>query len=192
MTILLFWSLLIPAPLEGIANPEVSPNPAKALWYFLGIQELLLHFHPLVGAIIIPILALGTLFLLPFFDIDIDSVGVYFRSWRGRYLSLFAFGISLIITPAWVALDEFFLHWSSWLPNWPSLIFEGLIPFAVALLGLLMLDEFVKRAFRASMEERILHLFVFLLTALVVLTIIGIFFRGPGMSLYWPWEMPIH
>jgi hypothetical protein len=55
-----------------------------------------------------------------------------------------------------------------------------------------MLDEFVKRAFRARMEERILHLFVFLLTALVVLTIIGIFFRGPGMSLYWPWEMPIH
>ena len=78
------------------------------------------------------------------------------------------------------------------MPNWTSLISEGLIPFAVALLGLLMLDEFVKRAFRARMEERILHLFVFLLTALVVLTIIGIFFRGPGMSLYWPWEMPIH
>ena len=54
IAVLLTWSMLVPAPLEGIANPLHSPNPAKAPWYFLGIQELLLHFHPLVGAVVIP------------------------------------------------------------------------------------------------------------------------------------------
>jgi len=130
--------------------------------------------------------------LLPFVDINLDSVGVYFRSRRGRYLNLLALGMSLLVTPAWIVLDELFLDWTNWLPAWPSLISDGLIPFSVLLLGLLMLDEMVKRAFQAGTEDRILFIFIFLLAALVVLTIVGIFFRGPGMSLYWPWDMPTH
>jgi len=90
LAIIFTWSMFVPAPLEGIANPAVSPNPAKAPWYFLGIQELLLHFHPFIGAILIPGLALGVLAMLPFFDLSMDSVGIYFRSKRGRYLSLLA------------------------------------------------------------------------------------------------------
>ncbi len=190
IAILLAWSMLVPAPLEGIANPDLSPNPAKAPWYFLGLQELLLHFHPLVAAVIIPGLALGALLLLPFYDIQISSVGVYFRSLRGRFLSLLALGTALLITPAWVLLDEYLLDWSAWLASWPSLISNGLVPLAVVVLGLVALDELVKRGLRATQEERILFIFVFLVTALVVLTAIGIFFRGPGMSLYWPWDIP--
>ena len=103
IAIIMIWGMLVPAPLEGIANPEVSPNPAKAPWYFLGIQELLLHFHPLVGAILIPTLGLGALAFLPFYDLQPQNVGVYFRSWRGRYLALLAGGLALLLTPAWVA-----------------------------------------------------------------------------------------
>ena len=55
------------------------------------------------------------------------------------------------------------------------------------LLALIGLDEAVKLIFKANLEERILFLFLFLFTALVVLTIVGIFFRGPGMALVWPW-----
>ncbi len=192
MAILLVWAIFVPAPLEGIANPGVSPNPAKAPWYFMGIQELLLHFHPLVGAIIIPGIALTALALLPFYDVTTQSVGVYFRSRRGRYLALFAVGLGLLATPTWVLLDEFVLHWTVWLPTWPTLLSNGLIPFAIILLGLFGLDGFAQKALRATPEERVLTLFIFLFTALIVLTIIGVFFRGPGMSLYWPWEMPAH
>lgn len=192
MAILLVWAIFIPAPLEGIANPAVSPNPAKAPWYFMGIQELLLHFHPLVGAIIIPGIALTALALLPFYDVTTQSVGVYFRSWRGRYLALFAVGLGLLTTPTWVLLDEFVLHWTVWLPTWPTLLSNGLIPFLIILLGLFGLDEFTRKALRSTPEELVLTVFIFLFTALIVLTIIGIFFRGPGMSLYWPWEMPVH
>jgi quinol-cytochrome oxidoreductase complex cytochrome b subunit len=191
LAILLIWSMLVPAPLEGIADPQVSPNPAKAPWYFLGIQELLLHFHPFIAAVVIPGGVLAALFLLPFYDFSPDSVGVYFRSRRGRYLSVLAIGFGLILTPFWIVLDEFLLHWNTWLPGWPSLISTGLIPLAVALLGLIGLEEIVKRAFRAATEERILFVFLFLLTALVVMTLVGIYFRGSGMELFWPWEMPV-
>lgn len=192
LALILGWSMLVQAPLEGIADPAISPNPAKAPWYFLGIQELLLHFHPLVGAILIPALTLAALALLPFYDLTTSSVGVYFRSQRGRYLSLFAAGLSVVLTPLWVVLDEFFIDWAVWMPGWPSLISNGLVPLAILLLGLVGLDEWIKAAFKANREERILALFIFVLVALLILTIIGVYFRGAGMSLVWPWEIIIH
>ncbi|MEA3440249.1 MAG: cytochrome b N-terminal domain-containing protein [Chloroflexota bacterium] len=190
--IMLGWAMLVPAPLEGIANPDISPNPAKAPWYFMGLQELLMHFHPIVGAVVIPGLALITLAFLPFYDITQQSVGVYFRSWRGRYLVLISVGLSLLITPVWVLMDEFVINWAGWLPTWSSLISNGLIPLAVVLLGILLLDEVIHKIFGTNQEERVLFLFTFLFTALLVLTTIGIFFRGPGMGLFWPWEITMH
>ena len=189
--VLLVFAMLVPAPLKGIANPDISPNPAKAPWYFMGLQELLLHFHPLIGAIILPGLAVIGIFLLPFFDINLNSVGIYFRSHRGRSLAILAVGIALVITPIWVLLDEFVLNWSLWLPTWNTLLSNGLIPMAVILVPLILLDEWTVKFFHADTEERVLFIATFLFTAFVVLTIIGIFFRGPGMALYWPWNMPV-
>lgn len=188
--ILLIFSMLVPAPLEGIANPDVSPNPAKAPWYFMGLQELLLHFHPLVGAILLPSLAILAIFLLPFFDINLASVGIYFRSRRGRSLTLLAMGLALVATPLWVVLDEFVLNWTAWLPTWNTLLSNGLIPLAVVFIPLILLDEWSVKTFHADTEERVMFIATFLFTAFLVLTVIGIFFRGPGMSLYWPWAMP--
>ncbi len=188
--LLLVFAMFVPAPLEGIANPDVSPNPAKAPWYFMGLQELLLHFHPLVGAIVLPGLAVLAIFLLPFFDVNLNSVGIYFRSQRGRSMTLLAMGMALAAAPAWVLLDEFLLNWSAWLPTWDTLLSNGLIPLTVILLPLILLDSWTVKTFHADTEERVLFIATFLFTAFLVLTIVGIFFRGPGMSLYWPWAMP--
>jgi quinol-cytochrome oxidoreductase complex cytochrome b subunit len=190
IAIILVFSMLVPAPLEGIANPDISPNPAKAPWYFMGLQELLLHFHPLVGAIVLPGLTILAIFLLPFFDINLASVGVYFRSQRGRSLTVLGMGFALIAAPLWVVLDEYILNWTTWLPNWDALISNGLIPLAVILLPLILLDEWMYKKFHTDTEERVLFIATFIFTAFIVLTIIGIFFRGPGMSLYWPWAIP--
>ncbi len=189
LALLVAWAMWVPAPLEGIANPQVSPNPAKAAWYFLGLQELLLHFHPLVAAVLIPAAALLGLAALPFADYRAESTGIYFRSRSGRRLAVLATGLALLITPVWVVLDEFVVKWAEWFPAWPTLITSGLLPFAALVLGLLLLDELFSR-FGASIEERILALVIFLAVAFVVLTAIGIFFRGPGMGLFWPWAMP--
>ena len=97
----------------------------------------------------------------------------------------------MLATPVWVLMDEYLLNWTGWLPTWPSLISNGLIPLAVISLPLILMDDWVRKSFHADTEERVLFISTFLFIAFAVLTIIGIFFRGPGMALYLPWNMPV-
>jgi len=190
IAIIITFSVFVAAPLEGIADPNVSPNPAKAPWYFMGIQELLLHFHPFVAAIVIPTIALVGIFALPFIDHSTEHEGIYFRSKRGRSLAVMAVGFSLIMTSAWVVADDLFFDWTNWLANWPTIISNGFIPLALVVIVLALLDLWIDRTLKGTLEERILFLFTFVVVALIVLTVIGVFFRGPGMELFWPWDMP--
>jgi len=66
--VLILWSIFLKAPLEQPANRSVTPNPSKAPWYFLGLQELLTMFHPMVAGVTIPGVALGVLAITPYVD----------------------------------------------------------------------------------------------------------------------------
>lgn len=189
MAVVLIFSMVVNAPLEALANPDLSPNPAKAPWYFMGIQELLLHFHPLVASMIIPGLALGALVIMPYLDADMDSVGIWFRSNKGRRMALVAAGVGLVATPLLVVADEIVLDWAGWLPSLPTLLSNGFIPLAIVLLLLIGFYDGMKKRFAATNCETIQATFILLLTAFIVLTAIGIWFRGPGMALMWPWEV---
>jgi len=69
LAIVLVWiSLFFDAPLEGLANPMQTPNPAKAPWYFLGLQELLHYFPPVVAGVLIPTLVIIALVIIPYFN----------------------------------------------------------------------------------------------------------------------------
>lgn len=182
---LLLFAMLVDAPLEALANPDHSPNPAKAPWYFMGIQELLLHFHPLVAALLIPLAGLGTLAILPYLDADLDSVGIWFRSVKGRWMGVTAVVVGLLVTPLLVIADETWLDFPGWLPSLPTLLSNGLVPLALVILLLLGFYEGMKKVFAATRCETIQATFILLLTVFVVLTAIGIWFRGPGMALVW-------
>jgi len=65
---LLLFSIFVNAPLLGLANPNLTPNPSKAPWYFLGLQELLTMFHPMVAGVTIPGVGLVLLGLAPYID----------------------------------------------------------------------------------------------------------------------------
>lgn len=179
-------SMVFNAPLEELANPDHSPNPAKAPWYFMGIQELLLHFHPLIAALVIPGLALAALATLPYLDADQDSAGVWFRSGKGRRMALAAAGLGLVVTPLLVLLDEYVLDLAGWLPSLPTLVSNGLVPLALVLLGLIYFYDEMKKRFAATHCETIQATFSLLLVSFIVLTAIGVWFRGPGMALVWP------
>ncbi len=85
LALLLAWATYADAPLLlQSADPAQPPDPAKAAWYFAGLQELLFHFHPSVGAFVIPALLVTALIALPYLRDEEDRSGIWFRSVRGR------------------------------------------------------------------------------------------------------------
>ncbi|MBK9749658.1 MAG: cytochrome b N-terminal domain-containing protein [Chloroflexi bacterium] len=187
--VILLWSVWVNAPLEAAANPDHSPNPAKAAWYFMGLQELLLHFHPVFGAIIIPALGLGALVLLPYQRFDLSAEGVWFRSAKGRRMALVGALTALIAVPLLVVFDEYGLDLPGMLPSLPTLISNGWIPLAALLLLVIGYYDGMKRLFKATACETRQSVFVLLVVSFIVLTVIGVAFRGEGMALMLPWEV---
>jgi len=184
-TIFLF-SIFVNAPLQEMANPGMSPNPAKAPWYFLGFQELLMHFHPFFAVFIIPAIAGFALILLPYFRYESEGIGTWFLSPKGRRMGMVSTAMTLVLIPVTVVLSEAVLDFQAWLPALPPEISNGLIPFVLVLAGLTGFYLLMKRRFEASRAEAIQTIFVFLFTAFIVLTVVGVWFRGSGMKLVWP------
>jgi hypothetical protein len=116
--VLMAWSLLLDAPLEEPSEPSLTPNPSKAPWYFLGLQEILVYFDPWIAGVLLPSLIIIGLMAIPYVDYNTKSTGYYSLRERKLAFSMFTFG---------------FVMW-------------------------------------------------------IVTIIIGTFLRGPGYSIYWPWE----
>ncbi len=116
---LIVWSLVVDAPMEQAANPALTPNPSKAPWYFLGLQELLVYFDPWIAGVVLPSLIVSGLMIIPYVDVNPKGNGYYTIKERPFALLVFLFG--------------FFVLW--------------MMPI-----------------------------------------VIGVFFRGPGWNLFWPWE----
>lgn len=119
LLVLVVWSITINAPLEEAANPTKTPNPSKAPWYFLGLQEMLVYFDPWMAGVVLPTLIIVGLMVIPFVDINPKGNGYYTFKERRFAISVFLFGFIVM---------------------WVSLI------------------------------------------------ILGVFFRGPGWNLFWPWQ----
>jgi quinol-cytochrome oxidoreductase complex cytochrome b subunit len=189
VAVIMVFSVLVNAPLGDAANPGMSPNPVKAPWYFVGIQELLLHFHPLFAVLVIPLLAAAGLLLIPYLKYERDTSGILMMSHRGRRLSLIAATVALALTPLWIVADELWIDFGGWLPGLPPLVANGLLPVAILLAALAGFYRLLKKRFDASNNEAIQASFILLTVAFAVLTITGVWFRGPGMALVWPWNL---
>lgn len=189
LALIVLWASWVNAPLEAAADPNHSPNPAKAAWYFMGLQELLLHFHPVFGAIVIPVLGLVGLLAYPYLRFDTDSEGVWFRSEKGRRMAWFSAITALIATPLIVILDEYVLDLPALLPTLPTILSNGWIPLMAVLLTLGGYYALVRRLFRATHDEARQAVFIVLVVSFVIFTVIGVAFRGEGMALMWPWEV---
>ncbi|MGA7159366.1 MAG: cytochrome C [Bacteroidota bacterium] len=119
--ILVVWSVFINAPLEQPANPSLTPNPSKAPWYFLGLQELLVYFDPWIAGVVLPSIIIVGLMIIPYVDINEKGNGYYTFKERKFAILTFCFGflilwVSLIMLgtfmrgPGW----NFFLPWQDW------------------------------------------------------------------------------
>ncbi len=94
--LLVVWSLYLKAPLEGSANPSISPNPSKAPWYFLGLQEMLVYFDPWLAGVFFPTLIIIGLCAIPYIDNDPKTSGFYCFKQRRWGITFFLFGFWIL------------------------------------------------------------------------------------------------
>jgi quinol-cytochrome oxidoreductase complex cytochrome b subunit len=186
---IMLLSIVYDAPLGAKANPGLSPNPTKAPWYFAGIQELLLHIHPLFASLVVPLTIVGVLILLPYMRYDENTAGVWFASHRGRRMAVVAALTALILTPLGIIADEFIVDLEAWIPGIPPVVINGLFPALVALAVLAGFYGLMKKKYGATKNETVQAVFVLLLFAFIILTITTVWFRGEGMALAWPWKI---
>jgi hypothetical protein len=109
---LMIWALIAKAPLEQPANPGYAPNPAKAPWYFLGLQEMLVYFDPWMAGVVYPGLIIAGLAAMPFIDTNPKGNGYYTLRERPFAIVTFLFGFLIL----WVVLIFFgtFLRGPNW------------------------------------------------------------------------------
>lgn len=188
LSIFLF-SLFKQAPLDEIANPFITTDPAKAPWYFVGLQELLEHMHPVLAGILLPTLLVLFLFALPYIDHSRVGVGKWFSSERGKRIVLFTAVYTLIAMSAYITLDNLFTVRELLRDIVPLWVAQGLVPAGILLI-FTFIPLLVLWRLQVTRQEMILALFTVMFVAAIVFTVTGFLFRGPGFKLYWPWEMP--
>ena len=157
--LLVLISLFFNAPLEWIANPGHTPSPAKAPWYFLGLQELLYYFQPVFAAFVIPTSIIIVLIAFPYFKINIKQ-----NTWISKRRNA-----SITLTLIMVLMSIALIYFHAYAILVPTLIIYilSLIPsIKMSLAGWLM---------------------TWLVLTTLVLTAIGVFFRGPEWQWIWPW-----
>jgi len=186
--VVLVLAIVFPAPLGEGANPGMSPNPAKAPWYFMGFQEMLLHFDPLFAVVVIPLVVIAALVLLPYLRYRDRLDGRWFLSDVGQRSAVVALVAGLLITPIWVLLDEYVVDPGAWFAGVSPVLSYGVLPFVVFLGVVAGFYFIVRRRLGAGDSEAVQALFVLLLTVFVVFTLTGVWFRGTGMALAWPWN----
>jgi len=135
---------------------------------------------------VIPAMTALALVLLPYFRYGSDEVGNWFISAKGRRMGIMSAAAALVVIPAAVILDEYFIDFQSWLSGVPPEISNGLIPFTIVMTAIVGFYLLMKRRFEATKAEIVQTVFVLLFTAFIVLTVIGVWFRGAGMKLVWP------
>ena len=169
---LVLISLVWDAPLEGLADPLQTPNPAKAPWYFLGLQELLHYFPPVVAGVLIPTLVVLALVVIPYFNINIEAEGFWIANRQKKMRALIAVVVALTIFLAWFSV------------------------YAVLIPTLLIAATMFLAAFPPASPNRFRHwlhakplpfwIMTWFLIVSIVLTVIGTWFRGAGWAWVWP------
>jgi quinol-cytochrome oxidoreductase complex cytochrome b subunit len=161
------------APLEGIANPIETPNPAKAPWYFLGLQELLHYFPPIVAGVVLPGLVVLCLVVIPYAKINLTAGPLWAAKNRRTAPALAA------VTAALFVLFGAFRCWPIAVPT----LLTAAAMFAAR--GGASGGRTRRALARVTLPEWIMTWFVVIAT---LLTVIGTFFRGPGWAFVWPWS----
>jgi hypothetical protein len=176
-------ALISDAPLKELANPLVPENPAKAPWYFLGLQEIV-AFSAFTGGIGIPMLCIIGLGLIPFLDKEKEGTGEWFGGPGGwklvKWSILVGFASSILV-------ESFAIRFGwlrEWFPDIPQLVITLINPGTVITVIYAAFSFWAMRKYNST-RAGALALFTCFLCGFIVLTVIGTYFRGPNWDFYW-------
>ncbi|MBI3013330.1 MAG: cytochrome b N-terminal domain-containing protein [Elusimicrobia bacterium] len=158
LALLTAWAIFMQAPLEEEANVNVTPNPAKAPWYFLGLQELLVYFDPWIAGVVLPTLIVIGLMAIPYLDNNLNGVGFYSLKERPFANTFFLFGIALwfilivigtyLRGPNWA----WYWPWEDWMhhkppppPTWSPSNLVGSVLLGIYFLGGIILPRWIRK-----------------------------------------------
>ena len=184
-------ALMADAPLKEIANPGVPENPAKAPWYFLGLQELV-AFSAFMGGVGVPSIVLIGLGLIPYLDREEAGSGEWFGGPGGWPLVQRSLAIGL---GSALLVESFLVRFGwirEWLPNTPQLVVTLINPGTILTAIYAAYSIWLVRRFQST-RAGALGLFTCFLCGFLVLTVMGTYFRGPNWVFYWsPSQWPKH
>ncbi len=221
LMILTLLSIFVSAPLTEHANANATPNPSKAPWYFLNLQELLLHMDAGLAGVIVPTTALVLIAAIPYIDRSPLGVGILGTSAKGRKIAGFSAIWTTVVITVYILADEFIgekrsgwgignsiIDWTDknigtdgwyndltvWMfhTSFPEFVGKIVYPSIVLVGSILMLMAVVQTIFKPTRREMIIALFTGFFTAYWILAIFGTSFRGHGQDLTWPWNLPMH
>ncbi len=191
MLVCVALGLFFDAPLKEIANPAVPENPAKAPWYFLGLQEMV-SYSAFVGGIVIPAIVVFGLALIPFLDREQEASGVWFSGRAGRRVAFWSVLFAALAAVTSVAIPVRYGWLRNWFPDiaqiWIIVCNPGsLLTAAYAVWSLFILSR------TRSTRMGAVALFTCFLVGFVILTYVGTYLRGPNWGFYWsPSQWPVH
>jgi amino acid transporter len=148
-----------------------------------------MHFHPFFAAFVIPVSVMGFLVYIPFMKYTEAPDGKWFISAKGRKSSEATTKFAVVVTLLGILFNEYILNFEILLSPVPAFISNGILPLSILLGFMTGFYRLYLKKLSLSKTEKVQAVFVFIMVAFIVLTIVGIFFRGKDMALTFPWNV---
>jgi len=184
------------APLQDHSTPDCTPNPSKAPWYLLNLQELLLHMDKGLAGVVVPTIWIVFMMAIPYIDRSREGVGIWFTPPRGLRVTYFAAIYATVLTFSLIVLDKIlkdngYVEFASAnLPGGKQLFPDYIIPITTMIVLSVLLVVLVKVIFKGNTRDWMTAVWTGFVCVFLVLTIVGTSMRGPGMNMYPPWALP--
>ena len=184
-------AFFLDAPLKELANPAVPENPAKAPWYFLGLQELV-SYSAFMGGVGIPAIVLLGLGLIPYLDREEQEIGRWFDNRQGRRVAFGSFFFSLIVVIGMLVLTVGFGWLRNWFPTVPQILITLINPGTILVIAFMLWSFLCMKKYNSTRIAAI-SLFTCFLVAYIILTYFATYHRGPNWNFYWlKSQWPVH
>lgn len=191
MLVCVLLGIFFDAPLTEPANPNVPENPAKAPWYFLGLQEMV-SYSAFVGGVVVPSIVLLGLALIPFLDREKERSGVWFCNEQGKRIAMRSALVGALCAVACVAFPVTFGWLRNWFPSIPQIFIIVINPGSI-LTGFYMAWSLYVLHTTRSTRLSAIALFTCFIVGFLILTYVGTYLRGPNWGFYWSMsQWPVH